>query len=61
MAKNEVAVYPRRILCTFCQTATGIPTKCENVMMEFGARTGLGIEWQWLKTVYRGGFWYWLC
>ena len=46
MAKNEVAVYPRRILYTFFPTATGIPTKCENVKMELEARAGMGIEWQ---------------
>jgi len=61
MAKNELAVYPRRILYLFCQTAAGIPTKLENVKTELEAMVGMGFEWQWLKIVYRGGLWFWRC
>ena len=40
MAKNEVAVYIRRILYNFCKTDTGIPTKLENIKMELGGVNG---------------------
>jgi hypothetical protein len=63
VAKNGVAVYLCEMLYTFCKIATGIPAKLENIKIELvaGAGGGMGIEWQWLKIVCRGGLWYWRC
>lgn len=42
MANNGVAVYLHAILYTFYKTATGSPTKWENIKMELGAGGGNG-------------------
>jgi hypothetical protein len=65
VAKNGETLYLHGILCTFCKTAGGRPSKWETIKMELGIGAGgwdgMGIGWKWLKNVSRGGLWCWGC